>query len=388
LATNPDTITEDEFASLKSPEDEAFISQYTKRIIVPNPDEFIAKGLDPPKMWVRNPPPGPVQDLPPTAEDAAAAAAAEAELREELGSEAVGQLFAPAERRESTATSLSTGVTELGSERSAPLDAVNPGSSSSVAPLSGEQEDVSSRRESVFSGPAASESSRPSSATSLGTVGVPQLRDQDFMVRLGAARKQFEQMRAATGKLEMTVNASKVVRKPTKRRNQTQRITPADIDNLYMELKASQLTRKAKTNIERNKRAQRRLTARVAPAPVDDELAAIEADLKAAEETVGQFKAMVDELRAKDRGVPEVAEWIMTADMELELQLDYLSQVEQNLAAVPGPVDLTRLRQVHAGLDLPRPPASLTKPPWRNGGRRKTPRRKLRNSTFRRHRKH
>jgi hypothetical protein len=155
-----------------------------------------------------------------------------------------------------------------------------------------------------------------------------------------------------------------------------------------MELKASQLTRKAKTNIERNKRAQRRLTARVAPAPVDDELAAIEADLKAAEETVGQFKAMVDELRAKDRGVPEVAEWIMTADMELELQLDYLSQVEQNLAAVPGPVDLTRLRQVHAGLDLPRPPASLTKPPWRNGGRRKTPRRKLRNSTFRRHRKH
>jgi len=158
-----------------------------------------------------------------------------------------------------------------------------------------------------------------------------------------------------------------------------------------MELKASQLTRKAKTDTERNKRAQRRLTARVAPAPVDDELAAIEADLKSAEETAEQFKALVDELRAKDRGVPEVAQWIMTADMELELQLDYLSQVERNLAAVPSPVDLTRLRQVHAGLDLPRPPASLTKPPWRNGGRRrKTPRRrhKLRNSTFRRHRKH
>jgi hypothetical protein len=242
---------------------------------------------------------------------------------------------------------------------------------------------------------AASESRRPSSATSLGSVGVPQLRDQDFAVRLGAAKAKFEQMRAATGKLEMTVDASKVVRKPTKRRNQTQRINPADIDNLYRELKASQLTRKAKTDNERNKRAQRRLTASVAPAPADDELAAIEADLKSAEDTVGQFKALVDELRAKDSGVLEVAEWIMTADMELELQLDYLSQVEQNLATVPGPVDLTRLRQVHAGLDLPRPPASLTKPPWRNGGRRKTPRRRQgrhkrppRNSTFRRHRKH
>jgi hypothetical protein len=223
---------------------------------------------------------------------------------------------------------------------------------------------------------------------------MPQLRDQDFAVRLGAAKAKFEQMRAATGKLEMTVDASKVVRKPTKRRNQTQRITPADIDNLYRELKASQLTRKAKTVSERNERAQRGRTAKVAPAPVDDELAAIEADLKAAEETVGQFKALVDELRAKDSGVSEVAEWIMTADMELELQLDYLSQVEQNLATVPSPVDLAHLREVHAGLGLPRPPASPAKPPWRNGGRRKTPRRQgrhkrpPRNSTFRRHRKH
>jgi len=242
---------------------------------------------------------------------------------------------------------------------------------------------------------AESESRRPSSATSLGSVGVPQLRDQDFAVRLGAAKAKFEQMRAATGKLEMTVDASKVVRKPTRRRNQTQRINPADIDNLYRELKASQLTRKAKTDNERNKRAQRRLTASVAPAPPDDELAAIEADLKSAEETVGQFKALVDELRAKDSGVSEVADWIMTADMELELQLDYLSQVEQNLAAVPSPVDLAHLREVHAGLGLPRPPASPAKPPWRNGGRRKTPRRRQgrhkrppRNSTFRRHRKH
>ena len=231
---------------------------------------------------------------------------------------------------------------------------------------------------------AASVASRSSSVASLGTVGVPQLRDQDFMVRLGAVKVKFEQMRAATGKLETTVNASKVVRKPTK---QT-RITEADIDNLYRELKASQSKRQAKTVSERNERAQRGRTAKVAPAPVDDELAAIEADLKSAEETVEQFKALVDELRAKDSGVPEVAEWIMTADLELELQLDYLSQVEQNLAAVPSPVDLTRLREVHASLDLPRPPASLTKPPWRNGGRRKTPRRKLRNSTFRRHRKH
>jgi hypothetical protein len=272
---------------------------------------------------------------------------------------------------------------------------------------------------SVASGPssAESESRRPSSATSLGSVGVPQLRDQDFAVRLGAAKVKFEQMRAATGKLEKTVNASEVVKKkPTKRRKQTQRINPADIDNIYRELKASQLTRKAKTDIERNKRAQRRLTASVAPAPVEAELAAIEADLKSAEDIVGQFKAMVDELRAKDSGVPKVAEWIMTADLELELQLDYLSQVEQNLATVPNPVDITRLR------GMPRPPSSASvtstqrlsaltpgqqayyqgmrsprgqrftprtsqRPRTPRGGR-KTPRRKLRNSTFRRHRKH
>jgi hypothetical protein len=204
------------------------------------------------------------------------------------------------------------------------------------------------------------------------------------MVRLGAAKVKFDQMRAATGKLETTVNASKVVRKPKK---QT-RITEADIDNLYRELKASQSKRQAKTVSERNERAQRGRTAKVAPAPVavDDELAAIEADLKSAEETVEQFKVLVDELRATDSGVPEVAEWIMTADMELELQLDYLSQVEQNLADVPPPNDLTRLREVHASLGLPRPPAS--RPRWK-GGSRKTPRRrKLRNSTFRRHRKH
>jgi hypothetical protein len=255
-----------------------------------------------------------------------------------------------------------------------------------AAPLSAEPEDASSRRESVFSEPAASVASRPSSAASLATVGVPQLRDQDFTVRLGAAKVKFEQMRAATRKLETRVDASTVVRKPKK---QT-RITEADIDNLYRELKASQSKRQAKTVSERNERAQRGRTAKVAPAPVDDELAAIEADLKSAEETVEQFKALVDELRANDSGVPEVAEWIMTADMELELQLDYLSQVEQNLADVPPPNDLTRLREVHASLGLPRPPASLAKPPWRNGGRRKTPRRrrKLRNSTFRRHRKH
>ena len=275
---------------------------------------------------------------------------------------------------------------------------------------------------SVASGPssAESESRRPSSATSLGSIGMPQLRDQDFAVRLGAAKAKFEQMRAATGKLEKTVNASKVVeRKPTRRRNQTQRINPADIDNLYRELKASQLTRKAKTDIERNKRAQRRLTASAAPAPADDELAAIEADLKSAEETVGQFKALVDELRAKDSGVSKVAEWIMTADMELELQLDYLSQVEQNLATVPSPVDITRLR------GMPRPPSSASvtstqrlsaltpgqqafyrgirpsrvgqriTPRTSRGQGRKTPRRRQgrhkrppRNSTFRRHRKH
>jgi len=169
-------------------------------------------------------------------------------------------------------------------------------------------------------------------------------------------------------------------------------MTEKDIDNLYMELKESQRKRQEKTDTERNKRAHRGRTAKVAPAPVatpDDELAAIEADLKSAEETVEQFKALVDELRAKDSGVPEVTKWIVTADMELELQLDYLSQVEQNLAAVPSPVDLTRLRQVHAGLDLPRPPASLAKPPWRGG--RRTPRRrnkKTRKSTFRRNRKH
>jgi DNA repair exonuclease SbcCD ATPase subunit len=217
---------------------------------------------------------------------------------------------------------------------------------------------------------------------------VPDLKAQDFAVRLGEAKLKFEQMQAATQKLETTVNASTVVRKPTKHTKQT-RMTEEDIDNLYKELKESQRKRQQKTDLERNKRAHRGRTAKVAPAPVatpDDELAAIEADLKSAEDTVEQFKAMVDELRVRYIGVPEVTKWILTAEMELELQLDYLSQVEQNLATVPSPVDLNRLREVHAGLGLPRPPA---KQPWRGG--RRTPRRrnkKTRKSTFRRNRKH
>ena len=228
--------------------------------------------------------------------------------------------------------------------------------------------------------PAESVNSEPS----LASVGVSQLKAQDFAVRLGAAKVKFEQMRAARMKLQTKVDASKLVRKPTKRA----RITQVDIDNLYKELKASQSKRQAKTAFERNERARRGRTARVAPAPdtADDELAAIEADLKSAEETVEQFKALVDELRAKDIGVREVADWIMSADLELELQLDYLSQVEQNLADVPPPKDLTRLREVHKNLGLPRPPAS--RPVWRMGGSRTPRRRKLRNSTFRRHRKH
>ena len=359
-------------------------------------------GLPIPRMWVRNSPPAAEAPAP-----AAESAAPAAESAVPAPAPAPAPAPVPAPAAEAPAPAL-----------------VRPYPSPLAQQLPGEPEYVSSRRGSVVTSdrmtaeksegelrgqlgddavnallapaPGRSEPAESvNSGPSLASVGVSQLNAQDFAVRLGKAKEKFEQMRAARMKLQTKVDASKLVRKPTKRA----RITQVDIDNLYKELKASQSKRQAKTVLERNERAQRGRTAKVAPAPdtADDELAAIEADLKSAEETVKQFKALVDELRAKDSGVPEVAEWIMSADLELELQLDYLSQVERNLADVPPPKDLTRLREVHRNLGLPRPPASppqpasrqqpASRPRWKGGSR--TPRRrKLRNSTFRRHRKH
>ena len=402
LSENPGTITESEFASLKSPDDDEFIGQYTQREIVPEPGEFRDMGLPIPRMWVRNSPPAAEAPAP-----AAESAAPAAESAVPAPAPAPVPAPVPAPAAEAPAPAL-----------------VRPYPSPLAQQLPGEPEYVSSRRGSVVTSdrmtaeksegelrgqvgddavnallaPAPSRSepaASVNSGSSLASVGMSQTKDLDFAVRLGKAKEKFEQMQAARMKLQTKVDASKLVRKPTKRA----RITQVDIDNLYKELEASQSKRQAKTVLERNERAQRGRTAKVAPAPdtADNELAAIEADLKSAEETVEQFKALVDELRAKDSGVPEVAEWIMSADLELELQLDYLSQVERNLADVPPPKDLTRLREVHRNLGLPRPPASppqpasrqqpASRPRWKGGSR--TPRRrKLRNSTFRRHRKH
>jgi hypothetical protein len=216
---------------------------------------------------------------------------------------------------------------------------------------------------------------------------MPQLKDQDFAIRLGLAKAKFEQMRAATAKLEVSVAKRKL---PVVKKQTGKLVTEADLTEMYLKLKVSKATR-AQQDAERLARRLKRGRTPTRPLDTtDNDLAQIEAELNAAEGTVDEFKALLETFRRE--AVPEEdKQWIMTADMELELQLDYLTQVEQNLATVPNPTGaspsrLNRLREAHAGLGLPLPPAS--REPWRRGGRNKTPRRKPRNSTFRRNRKH
>lgn len=83
-------------------------------------------------------------------------------------------------------------------------------------------------------------------------------------------------------------------------------------------------------------------------------------------------------------------------DTITQMQFDYLLQVEAHLASVPAPQSalaphVPPPRMTNRGVDLSKVASSgygQQKPKRNKGGRRKTPRRKLRNSTFRRHRKH
>ena len=86
LRESPGEITEEDFKSLKSPDDDAFISQYTKQEIVDKPGEFRDRGLDPPKMWVRNTR---------TVGSNQEAKEAEEELRRELGDTVVDNMTRP-----------------------------------------------------------------------------------------------------------------------------------------------------------------------------------------------------------------------------------------------------------------------------------------------------
>ena len=76
--------------------------------------------------------------------------------------------------------------------------------------------------------------------------------------------------------------------------------------------------------------------------------------------TLTELKRLVQTQNEEDK------EWVMTTEKALELEFDYLSQVEKNYATVNG-----------------------EEPKGGRRRRRKTPRRrKLRTSTFRRNRKH
>ena len=182
--------------------------------------------------------------------------------------------------------------------------------------------------------------------------------------RLTKAKAKYEEMTARTQKLEKSVSKKNFTKPPVKKsKPQYEKpVTETDLTAHYAALRV-QASKRAVQDTERMARRMKRgqvpAVPPQAPDTTDADLAEIEKDLDAAETTVGEFKALLETLRQEDV-LEEDKQWIANADMELELQLDYLSQVERNLADVPDTV----------AAPLPVPPVSVsatsTQPPLTN----------------------
>ena len=220
--------------------------------------------------------------------------------------------------------------------------------------------------------PESDASSRPSSA------GQGSL----FKERLNSARTRFNG-------LQTLVQNSSIPAVKSVRLNQG--ITASSLVSHYTELqqKDADMKKRATQNraaLQAKLAASRGTQETKQPDDVDAELKTLEDELNKVETDV---HAMVAELDKLKEGVPE--EDLSSFYSELSTYLDYIVQVESAIASVPPPASARPLpaatpqqRRMVKGL-VP------SRPPWRQpGGRRKSPRRgrRVRNSTFRRHRKH
>ena len=186
------------------------------------------------------------------------------------------------------------------------------------------------------------------------------------------------------------------------------RITNADLKKHYdsstfKAKEAEVMKQKADREARRTRRGLR------LPAPKEStQLAEIGQKLSEADTVVKDYATQLESARAEFAEEIKNESWNATIDKQLELEFDFLLRVERVLADVPPSIpvappslpitntldkadaaiayaksSMEKTRAARDRLNAVMPP----RPSWKPGGRR-TPRRKMRKSTFRRNRKH
>ena len=231
-----------------------------------------------------------------------------------------------------------------------------------------------------------------------------------FEDRINAAKVKFDALRALRVRAEQSLDTLEVSVKKNKRFKNVKRgrITNADLNKHYdsSTFKAKEvevMKQKADREARRTRRALR------LPAPKEStQLAEIGQKLSEADTVVKDYATQLESARADFAEEIKNESWNATIDKQLELEFDFLLRVERVLADVPPSIPVAppslpisnTLDKADAAIAYAKSRMEKTKaardrlnavmpprPPWKPGGRR-TPRRKMRKSTFRRNRKH
>jgi hypothetical protein len=231
-----------------------------------------------------------------------------------------------------------------------------------------------------------------------------------FEDRINAAKVKFDALQALRVRAEQSLDTLEVsVKKNNRFKNVKRgRITNADLNKHYdsSTFKAKEvevMKQKADREARRTRRALR------LPAPKEStQLAEIGQKLSEADTVVKDYATQLESARAEFAEEIKNEPWNATIDKQLELEFDFLLRVERVLADVPPSIPVAppslpianTLDKADAAIAYAKSRMEKTKaardrlnavmpprPPWKPGGRR-TPRRKMRKSTFRRNRKH
>jgi hypothetical protein len=231
-----------------------------------------------------------------------------------------------------------------------------------------------------------------------------------FEDRIKAAKVKFDALQALRVRAEQSLDTLEVsVKKNNRFKNVKRgRITNADLKKHYdsstfKAKEAEVMKQKADREARRTRRALR------LPAPKESmQLAEIGQKLSEADTVVKDYATQLESARADFAEEIKNEPWNATIDKQLELEFDFLLRVERVLADVPPSIPVAppslpisnTLDKADAAIAYAKSRMEKTKaardrlnavmpprPSWKPGGRR-TPRRKMRKSTFRRNRKH
>ena len=245
-----------------------------------------------------------------------------------------------------------------------------------------------------------------------------------FEERLAKAKAKFELLQALRRRAEQSIDTLEISVKKNKRFKKVKRgrITAADLNKHYestifkanaAEVEKQKSAREARaTRRALNNQGPQTRRAKIVPEEAV-EIAGIEKNLTDAETLVKDYKNQLEATRTEFPDEVAQEGWNADIDKRLELEFDYLLQVERTLATVPpalrlapppAPTDTLKKADdaiAYATASMQRAKASRDRlqsiastgqvmpprPPWKPGGGR-TKKRKPRTSTFRRNRKH